>query len=221
MNILATGETSRIEELKLKISSDHILTVKPGNEISGDKLADFDIIFDLNFDDYPDWKLYSTFKGKALFVNSVKMQLAAFPAHAYTSVVGLNALPTFLNRPLAEVSLQDKEKQNQLAVVMNELNWNYRLVEDRAGMVTPRLVFMIINEAYYTVQEGTATKEDIDMGMKLGTNYPMGPFEWCKKAGIKNVYETLDAIYLDTRDERYKICPLLKTEYLKTISANA
>ncbi|MBX7204066.1 MAG: 3-hydroxyacyl-CoA dehydrogenase [Bacteroidia bacterium] len=220
MNILATGETSRIEELKLKISSDHILTVKPRNEISGDKLADFDIIFDLNFDDNPDWKLYSAFKGKALFLNSVKIQLAAFPVHPYTVVIGLNALPTFLNRPLAEVSLQDKEKQKQLAAVMKELNWNYRLVEDRAGMVTPRLVFMIVNEAFYTVQEGTATKEDIDMGMKLGTNYPMGPFEWCKKAGIKNVYETLDAVYLDTRDERYKICPLLKTEYLKAISAN-
>ena len=35
------------------------------------------------------------------------------------------------------------------------------------------------------------------------------------KTGIKDIYETLDAIYLDTRDERYKICSLLKTKYLK------
>jgi 3-hydroxybutyryl-CoA dehydrogenase len=82
-------------------------------------------------------------------------------------------------------------------------------------MVTPRILFMIINEACYTLQEGTASKEDIDTSMKLGTNYPFGPFEWANKIGIKHVYETLEAIYLDTHDERYKVCPLLKTMYLK------
>jgi 3-hydroxybutyryl-CoA dehydrogenase len=65
------------------------------------------------------------------------------------------------------------------------------------------------------LQEGTASKEDIDTSMKLGTNYPFGPFEWANKIGIKHVYETIEAIYLDTHDERYKVCPMLKTMYLK------
>ena len=65
-----------------------------------------------------------------------------------------------------------------------------------------------------TVQEGTATREDIDIGMKLGTNYPKGPFEWLNEIGIENVYKVLEAIYQDTKEERYKICPLLKEEYL-------
>lgn len=86
-------------------------------------------------------------------------------------------------------------------------------------MVTPRIVCMIINEAFYTVQEGTASKEDIDKSMKLGTNYPYGPFDWCSKIGIKNVFELLDAMYTDTREQRYKICPLLKTEYLESLRA--
>lgn len=73
---------------------------------------------------------------------------------------------------------------------------------------------MIINEAYYTVQEGTASRLDIDQAMKLGTNYPYGPFEWCQRIGIKHVYELLEAVYEDTHDERYKICSLLKREYL-------
>ena len=47
---------------------------------------------------------------------------------------------------------------------------------DRVGMVTPRVMAMIINEAYFTVQEGTATKSDIDLGMQLGTNY-LGHFD--------------------------------------------
>lgn len=88
------------------------------------------------------------------------------------------------------------------------------IVDDRVGMVTPRVISMIINEAYYVVQEGTASREDIDLAMKSGTNYPYGPFEWIRRIGIKHIYEVLEAVYEDTKDERYKICPLLKKEYL-------
>jgi 3-hydroxybutyryl-CoA dehydrogenase len=78
---------------------------------------------------------------------------------------------------------------------------------------------MIINEAYYTVQEGTATRADIDLAMKLGTNYPYGPFEWCERIGLEHVYHLLEAVYDDTKDERYKIAPLLKKEYLSGYKA--
>lgn len=216
MNILATGETSRIEELKQKLSSGSVLKVVNKRDLSKANLNDFDIIFDLNFDDAPDSSVYSGFAGKAVFVSAVKLQLAGMVPLKNSLFIGFNALPTFINRSLCEVSLADKKDETQLLEIMHTLNWSPKLVDDRVGMVTPRLVYMIINEAYYTVQEGTASKSDIDLGMKLGTNYPMGPFEWCEKAGILNVYEVLEAIYNDTRDERYKICPLLKTEYLKS-----
>jgi 3-hydroxybutyryl-CoA dehydrogenase len=71
---------------------------------------------------------------------------------------------------------------------------------------------MIINEAYYTVEEGTATRADVDLAMKLGTNYPYGPFEWSQKIGLGSVYDVLLAVYEATHDERYLICPLLKQE---------
>ena len=74
---------------------------------------------------------------------------------------------------------------------------------------------MDLQQGFYTVQEGTATESDIDQAMLLGTNYPMGPFEWCEKIGLSDVYETLEALYLDTHDERYKICSLLKQRYLR------
>jgi 3-hydroxybutyryl-CoA dehydrogenase len=85
-------------------------------------------------------------------------------------------------------------------------------------MVSPRVVCMIINEAFYTNAEGTASEKDIDLAMKLGTNYPLGPFEWAEKIGIENVYEVLEAVYEDTGDERYKINPQLKKKYLKEIT---
>ena len=123
-------------------------------------------------------------------------------------------MPTFLERDLLEVSIYKKKTKADLASICDELGTDYVIVEDRVGLVTPRIICMIINEAYYTVQEGTASKKDIDVGMKLGTNYPFGPFEWCTKIGIDQVYELLEAVYEDTHDERYKICPLLKKEYL-------
>ena len=90
-------------------------------------------------------------------------------------------------------------------------------VQSRVGFITPRVLCMIINEAYYTVQEGTANKEDINTAMKLGTNYPKGPFEFLELFGIDLVYEQLLALYNDTQDERYKICSLLKQEYFRSL----
>jgi 3-hydroxybutyryl-CoA dehydrogenase len=113
--------------------------------------------------------------------------------------------------------MQDADR-SAVEALISSLGWTPRFVESRVGMVTPRIICMIINEAYFTVQEGTASKEDIDLGMKLGTAYPKGPFEWCAQIGVINVYEVLNALYQDTRDERYKICPKLKTEYLRAMA---
>jgi 3-hydroxybutyryl-CoA dehydrogenase len=124
-------------------------------------------------------------------------------------------MPTFLNIPLMEVSVWRDEDKVSLAKTCADLNTKFSLVDDRVGLVTPRIISMIINEAYYTVQEGTASREDIDNAMKLGTNYPYGPFEWCERIGTRYVYELLDALYEETKDERYKICALLKKDYLK------
>lgn len=125
-------------------------------------------------------------------------------------VIGMNLLPTFINRPLAEITLDQKNSAETQMLV--DLGWEIKQVESRVGMVTPRVVFMIINEAYFTVQEGTASRADIDTGMKLGTNYPFGPFEWSQKIGVQNIYQTLKLIYKDTNEGRYKVCPLLKKE---------
>lgn len=121
---------------------------------------------------------------------------------------GFNGWPGFIDRPVWEVT----SLHGDIFSVLEKAGINYRQVEDRVGMVTPRIIGMIINEAYYTVQEGTASRTDIDHAMKLGTAYPFGPFEWCEKIGVKEVYSLLSAVYEDTRDPRYKICPLLKRE---------
>ena len=221
MKILARGSKARVEELKLKLSSvEHQLKWIEDSDLSSANVHEYDLIFDLKFDDRPDQlRYYGSIKGIPLIVGAVKQQLAKasldFGRKLDFMLVGMNTLPTFIQRNLSELSLLDKKYEAQLMALMQNLGWNYRLVNDRVGMVTPRVIFMIINEACYTLQEGTASMPDIDTSMKLGTNYPFGPFEWADRIGIKHVYETLEAVYNDTHDERYKICPLLKTKFLK------
>jgi 3-hydroxybutyryl-CoA dehydrogenase len=183
-------------------------------------LEDVDMIFDLNLDEHTEaLSLYASLKNKVVVVSAVKKSLAQM-VHEYGKpidcvLVGLNALPTFINRKLAEISLLNTNQHEIVASAFSFLNWEYKVVNDRVGLITPRIILMIINEACYTVQEGTAGMKDIDTSMKLGTNYPFGPFEWADLIGVKHVYETLEAVYHDTHDERYKICPLLKTLYLQ------
>ncbi|WP_229743045.1 3-hydroxyacyl-CoA dehydrogenase family protein [Hymenobacter qilianensis] len=128
---------------------------------------------------------------------------------------GFCGLPTLLNRPLLEVSLNDPENAPQLAEICAALGTDYRVVQDRVGLVTPRVVCMLINEACYTLQEGTASIQDIDKSMKLGTSYPRGPFEWANLIGVGRVYDVLESLWQDTHEERYKVCPLLKTMHLR------
>lgn len=182
----------------------------------------FDIFFDLDFDlnnNASRISHYVQYPNTRFVLGAVNIQLEALlhqhkitqkPAH----ITGINAIPGFLQRKQLEITTpfgSDETLTGFLSTIWEGLI----SVNSRVGMVTPRIVFMIVNEAFYTLQEGTAQKNAIDTAMKLGTNYPFGPFEALQIFGIKNIFETLNAIYEDTRDERYKICPALKTEYFK------
>lgn len=219
MKIFARGEKIRLTELQTKLS--HINAEWTLNEDFNEvrNLSEFDLILDLNADERNNpLELYQSLKDQCLMVSAVKKSLAQMGAEYAQPIpftlIGLNALPTFINRELAEVSLFNQNELSKASAFFNQFNWKFRIVSDRVGLVTPRIILMIINEACYTVQEGTASMEDIDISMKLGTNYPFGPFQWADRIGIKNVYETLESIYQDTHDARYKICPLLKNKYL-------
>ncbi|AKD02864.1 3-hydroxyacyl-CoA dehydrogenase family protein [Pontibacter korlensis] len=183
-----------------------------------EQLQPSDIVFDFLLYEQPErLNLYAP--EQVVFCNAVTVQLAALVSEAdleqSCTLIGFNGLPTLFNRPVLEVSLLRKEDESKLQEVCEVLGTEYLLVEDRVGMVTPRIICMIINEACYTLQEKTAGIDDINQGMKLGTNYPKGPFEWANQIGVQNVYQVLQAVYEDTKEERYKICPLLKTKYLK------
>ncbi|MEP7127588.1 MAG: 3-hydroxyacyl-CoA dehydrogenase family protein [Chitinophagales bacterium] len=222
MKIFATGHARRLSELKEKIDPAHFVhyeTASPASLNFSDNFAAFDLLFDLNADDdAAGLSGYASLHQKPVIVCAVKKSLHQlcrnFKGEINCQLIGMNALPTFINRSKTEVSFSNVAAANFFKEIAKLLNWEYLAVEDKVGMVTPRVIAMVINEACFTLQEETASKEDIDTAMKLGTNYPCGPFEWCDRIGIKDVYETLEAIAKDTGDPRYNICELLKAKFL-------
>lgn len=220
MKIFVVGLQNYLEELIDKFGNSHQYQLHSNYDFDPAVLKDHDLVFDFLIENQPEnIRKYENID-TAVFCNTVKISLGElnlFLEKNKSTILGFNGLPTFINRKLFEVSIFKDRDKKKLEEVCNELGTDYEIVDDRIGMVTPRVICMIINEAYFTVQEGTATREDIDKGMKLGTNYPYGPFEWCKKIGINNVFEVLESIYDDTKDDRYKVSPLLKKEFLRSL----
>ena len=221
MHILVIGEESNLNECREKFGGGHQYFHKKDLSSAEKLTVQCDVVFDFLMDRDPaQIGAYRDHSTAPLFVNTAKISLANLNRkindHSGWFQFGFAGLPTFLNREVLEVSLAQEEHRGKLEEVCRQLNTPFQIVEDRVGLVTPRVICMIINEAYYTVEEGTASREDIDVAMKLGTNYPFGPFEWCQKIGVRHVYELLEAVCEDSRLERYCICPLLKKEYLES-----
>ena len=85
-----------------------------------------------------------------------------------------------------------------------------REVADTPGLLVARTLAMLINEAADAVQQGVCTAEGANAAMKLGVNYPEGPFEWLARwgtGGVIGVLQALDAVY---RGERYRVSPWLQ-----------
>lgn len=73
-----------------------------------------------------------------------------------------------------------------------------------------RVISMLINEAIDSYYLGLASKEDLDLAMTKGVNYPKGLIQWGNELGLKNVYDTLMHLYNEYNEDRYRPCVLLK-----------
>lgn len=82
-------------------------------------------------------------------------------------------------------------------------------VKDSPGFVVNRILFPMINEAVRALAEGVASAEDIDTGMKLGANFPMGPLALADLVGLDTTRAILATLERDLGDARYAPCPLL------------
>jgi 3-hydroxybutyryl-CoA dehydrogenase len=157
-----------------------------------------DIYIDACFEE--EGPCFSTVQNRIVLVNGVCTPSEMLPKN----FVRFNGWNGFLSQPSLEIAGNEeaviKAKELLTAVGITTI-----VSADELGMIGPRVVSMIINEAYFALAENVSTKEEINTAMKLGTNYPYGPFEWCELIGFKRVSTLLQS--LAKTNERYSLAP--------------
>jgi 3-hydroxybutyryl-CoA dehydrogenase len=83
-------------------------------------------------------------------------------------------------------------------------------VNSAPGFVVNRILLPMINEAFFVLAEGHASAEDIDKGMKLGCNHPIGPFALADMIGLDVLLSVMQILHDEFADSKYRPCPLLK-----------
>ncbi len=83
-------------------------------------------------------------------------------------------------------------------------------VKNAPGFVVNRILVPMINEAFFVLAEGLATAEDIDAGMKLGCNHPIGPLALADMIGLDVCLAVMEVYLREYGDSKYRPCPLLK-----------
>ncbi len=214
MNIIVIGDIRDKKECQAKFGEGHNYVVIQSPHEYPKSISAGDVCFD--FRNYTNGGMgYNLPPVFPVFINAATVSVAK--ATAISSLdpqqtFGFAGLPGFISRDLVEVSIQSKSSEEKLRHVCEQLGTGFEVVEDRVGLITPRIICMIINEAFLAIEEDVASRQDIDVAMKLGTNYPFGPFEWCAQIGTRNVYQALEAIYRETGDKRYRPSSLLREE---------
>ena len=95
------------------------------------------------------------------------------------------------------------------AALVAKLNKEMSVSADYPGFIVNRILIPMINEAAYVLFEGIATVEDIDKGMRLGTNQPMGPLTLADFIGLDTCLAIMNVLYEGFKDSKYRPCPLL------------
>lgn len=124
-------------------------------------------------------------------------------------VIRINGWPGFLDKPIWEAAGEEKYRKGaeELASCLHhQLIW----CPDEPGLISARVIVQIINEAYLALEEGVSTRNEIDIAMQTGTNYPQGPFAWAESIGKKRLTRLLER--LNQTNDRYLIAPLLIEE---------
>ncbi|MGE5236686.1 MAG: 3-hydroxyacyl-CoA dehydrogenase family protein [Acidobacteriota bacterium] len=78
------------------------------------------------------------------------------------------------------------------------------------GFVTTRVMLPLVNEAIQVVMEGVASAAEVDLCMKLGYEFRLGPLEWADRVGLNKVYTWLEHLFQETGDPKFRPCPLLR-----------
>lgn len=119
--------------------------------------------------------------------------------------------PSFTQKRLVEAGFLGRKSGRGYYDYTNGFNpIDVDVADDKAKMIFNRILAMLINEAADALYLGVAIKEDIDLSMTKGVNYPKGLLQWADEIGINQIYETLQDLYDTYCEDRYRPSPLLR-----------
>ena len=127
-------------------------------------------------------------------------------------VIGLHFMNPVPVMKLVEVirGLATSEKTFEaIGSLVEALGKEMAVSADYPGFIVNRILIPMINEAAFALFEGVASAEDIDKGMKLGTNQPMGPLTLADYIGLDTCLAIMEVLFDGFKDSKYRPCPLL------------
>jgi 3-hydroxybutyryl-CoA dehydrogenase len=127
-------------------------------------------------------------------------------------VIGMHFMNPVPIMPLVEVIrglVSGEETFQSVAALVAELGKEMAVSKDYPGFIVNRILIPMINEAAFALYEGIASAEDIDKGMKFGTNQPMGPLLLADFIGLDTVLAICNVLHDGFKDPKYRPCPLL------------
>lgn len=136
-----------------------------------------------------------------ILVNAVAFSVEELPS----GFTRYNGWPGFGAGGILEIAGETDQIPELLLQFTMACGLNCIAVPGQPGLVQPRVIAMVINEAYHALGEGVSTREEIDIAMKLGTNYPYGPFEWAERIGLHRIVALLEK--MAQKEPKYQPAP--------------
>ncbi len=121
----------------------------------------------------------------------------------------MNPVPVMTLVELIKGHATSDETFREVAELAKALGKETAVSQDYPGFIINRILIPMLNEAVFALYEGIASAEDIDKGMKLGTNQPMGPLTLADFIGLDTVLAIANVLYEGFKDPKYRPCPLL------------
>lgn len=139
-------------------------------------------------------------------------RLAAVGSHP-ERVIGMHFMNPVPLMPMVEIIRGVHTSESTIAAagsLVHQAGRQWILVNDSPGFVTNRVMMLMVNEAIFLVHEGVASVQDVDRLFKTCFGHKMGPLETADLIGLDTVLRSLEVIYEEFNDSKYRPCPLLK-----------